>query len=208
MELKEYLKIIRKNFKIIIAIGIITAISAFVFSIMQPVKYEVSLSLTIVKDKTQITNDFKYDGYYALQSSEIIADSVEQWLKSPEVVSAIYQEAEVKQDFKNIKSYTKKFTAYKMSSQFVEVKFKSNTKKEAKKISMATVEIINAKTKKLKKASEQEISFSINSGNPVVVESKPDAILNLIIGFISGLVLGGFVVFGKRYLNCHCEEPE
>ena len=200
MELKKYLKIIKRNSKLIIAISIITAVSAFVFSAAQPIKYETSLSLAIIKDKTQATNDFKYDGYYALQASEIIANSIEQWLKSPEVVNAIYQKSEINQDFKSIKSYTKKFTAQKMSPQYVEVKFKSNTREEARKISTATVEIINAKTEKLKETSEQEISFLINSEDPVIIESKPDAILNLIIGLISGLALGIFVVFLRRYL--------
>jgi len=200
MELKEYLKIIKKNSKLIIAISIITAVSAFAFSVVQPIKYETSLSLSITKNKTQKTNDFKYDGYYAFRTSEIIADSVEQWLKSPEAVNAIYQKAEVDLEFKNIKSYTKKIIAKKMSPQFVEVKFKSNTREEAEKISAATVEIINAKIEKLKKVSEQEISFFISSENPVIVEDRPNAVLNLIIGFISGLFLGMFFVFLRRYL--------
>jgi len=201
MELKEYLKIVKKNFKLIIIIGIITAVSAFAFSVAQPVKYETSLSLSIIKDKTQITDDFKYNGYYALQTSEIIANSIEQWLKSPEIVDAIYRKAEINQDFEDIKSYTKKFTAKKMSSQYVEVKFKSDTREEAERISTATVEIINNKTEKLKEISEQEVSFSVSSENPVIVESKADVFLNSIIGLVSGMALGIFVVFLRRYLS-------
>jgi capsular polysaccharide biosynthesis protein len=201
MELKEYLKIIKKNSKLILIISIITAASAFVFSVVQPVKYETSLSLTIIKDKTQITDNFKYDGYYALQASEIIADSIEQWLKSPVTVDAIYKEAQVDLEFKNIKSYTKKFIARKMSSQQVEVKFKTNAREEAEKISQAVAEVINNKVKILKESSEQEISFSVDSENPVIVESRPDAILNLIIGLVSGLALGIFIVFLRRYFS-------
>jgi capsular polysaccharide biosynthesis protein len=201
MELKEYLKIIKKNSKLFLIIGIITAVSAFIFSIAQPVKYETSLSLSIIKDKTQVTDNFKYDGYYALQTSEIIADSIEQWMKSPETVDAIYKEAQVDSEFKNIKSYTKKFIARKMSSQQVEVKFKTDTREEAEKISQAVVEIINNKVKTLKESSEQEISFLVDSENPVIVENRPDAILNLIIGLISGLALGIFIIFLKRYFR-------
>jgi capsular polysaccharide biosynthesis protein len=80
MELKEYIKIIRKEFKLILIAAIITGSSALLFSTIQPVKYETSLSLFVNKDKTQETDDFKYDGYYALQASEIISDSIEQWL--------------------------------------------------------------------------------------------------------------------------------
>ena len=199
MELKQYLKIVRKNSKLILAIAVLAALFSFIFSAIQPAKYETSLSLLISKNKTQETDDFKYDGYYALQAGEIMADSAEQWLKSPEVVNAVYQKAGVNQDFRNIKSYTKKFTARKMSSQYVEVKFNTPAKKEAEKISRAIVEIINDKAEALGKNSGEEVSFSVSGTNPVIVEDNPNIFLNLFIGFISGLALGVFAVFGKRY---------
>lgn len=201
MELRNYIKIIKRNSKLIIAVSVVTAMSAFLFSVAQPLKYEVSLSLFITKNKTQETDDFKYDGYYALQASEIIADSIGQWMKSPEIVNTIYQRAEVAQDFKNIKSYTKKFIAKKMSAQYVEVKFKTSDQEDAKKISTATVEALKSKIKNLEENSEQELSFSIESGEPIILESKPNAFLNLIIGLISGLMLGIFAVFGKEYFS-------
>ena len=201
MELKEYIKIIRKNFKLILSMAIITGISAFLFSVIQPLKYEVSLSLFVNKDKTQETDDFKYDGYYALQAGEIITNSVVEWLKSPEIVNSIYQKAGVAYDFKNIKSYTKKFTAKKMSAQYVEVKFKTNNEENAEKISSAVVEVIKSKVKNLGENSEQELSFLVENEKPVIIESRPNAFLNLIIGLVSGFVLGIFIVFGKEYLS-------
>ena len=199
MELKEYTTIIKKEFKTIITIGIIVAVSAFLFSTIRPVTYEASTSLAINKNKTQNTDDFKYDGYYALQTSEMLADTIVEWIKSPTVVNAIYQKAEIDQDFKNIKSYTKKFTANKMSSQHVEVKFKTDTRENAEEISSALVEITNDKIKAIEKESEEEISFSISSENTIIVENRSNAFLNLIIGFISGIILGIFIVFGKKY---------
>ncbi len=201
MELKEYLKIIKKNLKLILAVGAIAGLSAFLFSSFQPVEYETSLSLLISKNKTQETDDFKYDGYYALQAGEMIADTIVEWTKSPAMVNAIYQEAEVSGNFGSIKSYAKKFTAKKMSSQHIEIKFNSNTKESAEKISSAAVKIINDKIKTLEKNSEEEISFSVSGESPIIVEKNPDALLNLFIGFISGLILGIFLVFGKEYFS-------
>ncbi len=201
MELKEYLKIIKKNLKLILAVGAIAALSAFLFSSFQPVKYETSLSLLISKNKTQETDDFKYDGYYALQAGEMLADTIVEWTKSPAVVNAIYQEASVHGNFGSIKSYAKKFTAKKMSSQHIEIKFNSDTKESAEKISSAAVKTINDKIKTLEENSGEEISFLIKGENPVIVEKKPDMLLNLFIGFISGLILGIFIVFGKEYFR-------
>ncbi len=201
MELKQYLKIIGQNKKIIIAIAVLTALFSFIFSVVQPMKYETSLSLLISKSKTQETDDFKYDGYYALRASEIMADSVEQWLESPDVVNLVYQKAGINPDFRNIKSYTKKFRARKMSSQYVEVKFNTFTKKDAEKISLAIIKVINGKAEALEKNSGEEVAFSVSGTNPVIVENRPDIFLNLFIGFISGLALGIFAVFGREYFK-------
>lgn len=201
MELKEYIKITQKRARLVLTVGILVAVSALLFSVFKPVKYETSLSIFINKNKTQQTDDFKYDGYYALQAGEIIADSVQQWLKSPETVNAIYQKAQIDPSFKNIKSYTKKFNAKKMSAQYVEVKFESNSEEEASKISSAVVEIVKNKVKNLEKNSEEELSFSIENENPIIIESKADVYLNAIIGFVSGLFFGVFIAFGKEYFG-------
>jgi capsular polysaccharide biosynthesis protein len=88
-----------------------------------------------------------------------------------------------------------------MSPQYVEVKFKTNTKDKAEKMSSAIIKVINAKVKALSENSEQEISFYIENKNPIIVESKPNVFLNSIIGLVSGLILGIFIVFGKEYFS-------
>ena len=201
MELKEYIKIIKNNLKLIFVTALITSFSAFLFSSLQPVKYETSLSLFLSKDKSQMTDDFKYDGYYALETSGIIADSIVQWIKSPELVDSVYQKAQIDGNFKNLKSYTKKITAKKMSPQYIEVKFETNNTDQANKISVAIIDEINSKIQKIQEDSEGEIAFLISNENPITIKKEQNIFLNLIIGLISGMILGIFFVFFKRYLK-------
>ncbi len=201
MELKEAIAIIRGKIKTITVISLLTALSALLFSAIQPVAYETSLSLLVAKEGTQGTDDFKYDGYYAFQTSEVLSDSIGQWMKSPETVNEIYKEAGISPDFKNLKSYSGKFTAKKMSSQYIEVKFKTAKKEEAEKLSSAITKVINEKTRKIQEDSEQEISFRVNSGNPVILETKPDIPVNSAIGLISGAIIGIFFAFIKEYFK-------
>ncbi len=201
MELKQYLKIIKENAKLILIITLLTVLFSFVFSAIKPTKYDASLSLLISPNKTQETDDFKYNGYYALQAGEIIADSTEQWIKSPEFVSAVYQKVQLDPNFRNIKGYAKKFKADKMSSQYVEVKFETDTKEEAEKISQAITKILNNKTEILAENSQEELSFVIVGSQPIILESRPNIVFNMIIGLIAGLFLGIFTVFGRRYFR-------
>ncbi len=201
MELKEYIKIIKNNLKLIFVTALITSFSAFLFSSLQPVKYETSLSLFLSKDKSQMTDDFKYDGYYALETSGIIADSIVQWIKSPELVNSVYQKAQIDGNFKNLKSYAKKITAKKMSPQYIEVKFETNNIDQADKISTAIIDKINNKIQSIKKDSEGEIAFLISNENPITIKKEQNIFLNSIIGLISGIILGIFFVFFKRYFK-------
>ena len=201
MELKEYIKIIKNNLKLIFVTALITSFSAFLFSSLQPVKYETSLSLFLSKDKSQMTDDFKYDGYYALETSGIIADSIVQWIKSPELVNSVYQKAQIDGNFKNLKSYAKKITAKKMSPQYIEVKFETNNIDQANKISTAIIDKIDNKIQSIKKDSEGEIAFLISNENPITIKREQNIFLNSIIGLISGIILGIFFVFFKRYFK-------
>lgn len=199
MELKSYLKIVRKERKMILTFAAVTALSAWIFSISMPAKYETSVSLLLKKEGSQPTDEFKYNGYYALESGKIIADNIEKLLQSPLVVDEIYRNSAVDPAFKNIKGYKKKFTAHKMSNMYVEVSFEAESREDAEKISRALTETVGRKVEETKKESEEEIAFSIDNSQPIIIESRPDARVNTLAGLISGLLLGTLAAFLKKY---------
>lgn len=199
MELKEYFKIIEKDKRVIIKTTILTLAFAIAFSYLQKTSYESSVSLFIIKNGTQSTDEFKYDGYYALQSGEIVADNLEKMLQSPQVVSEIYQTANIDSNFDKIKKYKKSFTVHKMSNQYVEVSFNSETRENAEKISKSITKTVQQKMEQAKSSSEDEVSFSIENNAPVIVEKKPDIALNSLIGIFSGFFLGVIIVLIKKY---------
>ncbi|MDD3190203.1 MAG: hypothetical protein PHI66_00720 [Candidatus Pacebacteria bacterium] len=201
MELAEYIRIIKKEQKTILKAGALTAFFALIFSTYAYTGYEASVSLFLTKSGTQQTDEFKYDGYYALESGEIVSDNIEKWLKSPQVVSEIYSEARMDPGFRNIKNYKKKFTANKMSNQYVEVSFETDSAESAEKISSAINRVIKRKMNEMSAESEEEISFSVKETDPVIIEKKSNLPLNVFAGLFSGLFLGTFFVFLKRYLN-------
>jgi capsular polysaccharide biosynthesis protein len=199
MELKEYLRIIKKDKGVIVKTIILTLAFTIAFSYLQKTSYESSVSLFIIKDGTQSTDEFKYDGYYALQSGEIVADNLEKMLQSPQVVSEIYQTANIDSNFDKIKKYKKSFTAHKMSNQYVEVSFNSETRENAEKISKSITKTIQQKMEQAKSSSEDEVSFSIENNSPVIIKKEPDIALNSLVGIFSGFFLGMIIVLIKKY---------
>lgn len=199
MELKSYLQIVAAQKKLILACGLIAALAAWGFSASAPTEYDASVSLFLQKSGSQATDQFKYDGYYALDSGEILSDNIEKLLQSPQVVDAIYQESAVDPEFRNLKSYKKKFTAHKMSNLYVEVSFEAESEADAKNISQAITRVVNARMETLDRESGSEIAFRVADAEPIIVATSPDANTNALFGLVSGLLLGVFAAFLKKY---------
>jgi len=73
MEFREYLKILQQEKSIIINTVIILMFFTTVFTLLRPVSYASDLVLLISRKGTQATDNYKYDGYYAVQASDILA---------------------------------------------------------------------------------------------------------------------------------------
>ena len=201
MELRQYAKLIKAQKKMIFATTLVTACAASVFSIYMPASYQTSVSLFITKNGTQDSQEFKYDGYYALESGEIVADNIEKMLQSPQLVEKIYGASGIDPDFKNLKAYKKEFTAKKMSNSYVEVTFETGSRDDAIRLSESLSNIVDEELTKASDDSQQEISFTIGENEPVILESRPDVRMNFLIGIVSGLFLGVFIAFLKKYLS-------
>lgn len=200
MELRDYLKIIKKHYKLILIITILVGASSFVFTLKRPVVYDTSLSLFITRTTTQATQDYKYDGYYAIKAAELFSDTVRQWLQSPEVVIEIYKKAGIDLELESLRKLGKILKVYKMSPQYVEVRFKAEEKEKVQKISSVIPSVLQSKAQQLAWSSG-DLAFYIRATSPVIIENKPKPLFNGLIGLISGFVLGIFVVFFREYFK-------
>ncbi|MBU3965715.1 hypothetical protein KKG29_01875 [Patescibacteria group bacterium] len=216
MELKEYIKILQKEKKLIVGTVLILLLSVALFSALKPATYDTDLPLLVAKSGAQDTNDYKYGGYYAVQASEAVADNISQWLKSASVVNEIYSRAGIigSSDPLNkfgvaprrlrgdsLKALSKFFKADKVSSQYVRLNYRTGDKESAAKIAKAVESVIGEKLESLEKLSNGEISFKIISGGPLVVKSADNIFLNGFLAVVAGLFLGIFLALGKEYFR-------
>jgi len=201
MELREYLKILRQEKNIISGSVVILMVFATIFTLLKPVSFSSDLALLISRKGTQATDNYKYDGYYAVQASDIFSDNISQWLASASVASEIYSRANMKADFTDFKQFSKIFKATKLSSQYVDVRYSAKDEQSAKVIARAIVDVLQEKTDSLSKSSNEEISFNIIYNDPLVVRSENSIWWNNLLAAIGGLFLGILLAFGKNYFG-------
>ena len=70
---------------LIVIIAITGLASALVFSILRPAYYDTSLAFSINRINLQTTENYQYDGYYAIQASDLFSQTVMSWMMTPSV---------------------------------------------------------------------------------------------------------------------------
>jgi capsular polysaccharide biosynthesis protein len=172
-----------------------------VFSGLKSIFYENDMLLLISRNGTQNTADYKYDGYYAVQASDVFADNISQWLSSASVASEIYSRAGAENKMRSLKDFSKVFKADKLSSQYVRVRYETNDKETAIKLARAMTDVLQEKADLLSASSIEQIGFKIIYSDPLSVKVQSDFVLNGILAIMGGLFLGVFIVLGKNYLS-------
>lgn len=120
---------IYKNFlkKNALFLGIIVTVGfsiGLVITNLIPVSYDVSLALNIER-KTNDTGEFyTYDGYYAIQSTELFGKSVASWFVTPDFVEDVLRNVDKSDiDKLSVKDFRTVFTPEQVSANVIEVGF-------------------------------------------------------------------------------------
>jgi hypothetical protein len=108
-------------------LGIITVIgisAGLAVTRLLPVSYDVSLALNIERKTNDTGNFYTYDGFYAIQATELFSKSVASWFVTPDFVEDVLRNAD-KSDINklSVKDFRRIFTPEQVSANVVEVRF-------------------------------------------------------------------------------------
>ena len=193
MELKEYIIIFKKHFKLFLLVIVLAIAAGVIFQIARPLTYKAFLTLNITREGSQETENYKYDEFYRLQADERFADTVVRWLESPRITADIYERAGV--------ADSKKFKARRLSSQMIGVIYITSNTKEAQDLAGSVIEILNQETKKLNEYQKNETWFKILGSEPVIIENEFNLWKLVLISLLTGIFLGGWAVLIRHYLE-------
>jgi len=91
--------------------------------------YIVSLS------EREVAPDFRYDGYYALSSTDLFAATLTAWVQTTEAVVAAYELAGIERETDDAQELVQSVTANKTGPQIIEITVRHKEKAVAEKLS-------------------------------------------------------------------------
>lgn len=200
MELKDFFSVVKKYLAIVLLVVFVIVSATAFFSVMTPQKYQSSASI-LIQPTREPTTQYQYGGYYAIQASELFADTILGWLKSSEVMSEIFQDAKIAVTSDNIAALSGQIVARKVPPQNVELQLNDKDQARSKMLMQAIIDVVKNKTDIINKNAGEGSTFTIISSDILTMPIKPSITLNITISIFIGLILGIILVFLREYFS-------
>ena len=184
---------LKRLIRISVALIVVGALAGGIVASVLPVTYESSLSFTVNQINKQETQDYQFDGYYALQASDLFSDTIVSWFQTPSFLLEVYNRAGVEPNIESISSFTSRFKMRKYSAQNLVLNFSSPEKEKAEKVSAAIIEHVEERASELNQNADREALFEVIGSEPVIVKKDLTIAMGIIYGAIVGLVIGLFI---------------
>mgnify|MGYP000567710053 CR=1 FL=1 len=206
MELRDLFRIFKKQRTFYVGVVLFCVLAAWIWQNNQPVSYQATLLINIGRAGVSETTDYTYDSFYRLQADERFADTVVRWLSSPRVVEDIYREARLNPETLGTKALGSVFSAGRLSSQIVSVKYSGENKKALEGMATAAVTVLNRYTDTLNTEAREKSWFVVIGSEPVIRDARVSMLLTLVVSLVLGLFVGFWAVLWRHYMTGNNEQ--
>ncbi len=193
MGLEELLRFLRRSGAIVLGTAVFVAAVAGLTAMTRPAGVEASIAFAVNRINRETTPDFQYDGYYALQASDLYAQTVVSWFSTPAVVRDIYAKANLPTDLGTLGAYAAKFQTKKYSAQNIVVRFTEQDEPTAAKLAAAVIAALRDRTATLNETADRKSLFEIVASDPVIAPRRPPVATVTVLGGLAGVLLGLFL---------------
>lgn len=201
MELRDYISIYWKQRWLIVTVMLVATVTTYVVTAIRPIRSGVSTSLAVNRINREVTPDYQYDGYYALQAADLFAQTVVSWFRTPAILQEMYLKANLDPQIKSVDSLPSRFRVKKYSAQNIVVRFSETNDDRARRLSAAIGEVMTERAEALNQNVENKSLFAISASQPVIAPERFNpwvaAAAALVLSF--GLALG--LVAFRHYLR-------
>jgi len=191
MELFHYFRVHGRYWRLSVVSFLAILAVGYTWAYTRPSRFQTSVALVVRQSQSQPTEDYQFDGYYALQSADIFAQTVVSMLQAPSVVVEIYERAGMATQPRSWRSLSDRFKAKKQSAQNILVSYTTPSAEEATKLADALTGVLTSRITSLNSAANSKSVFQLESSRPVTVESKPQPV---VIGLAASIVWAAIIL--------------
>lgn len=189
MELREFFAIFVFHKKIFWGVIFSSMVIGIIFFFAQPQAYKTSMTLNITRDHVQSTSEYMYDDFYRLQADEKFADTAVQWILSEHLRVKVFGP-----------SSSANISAKRMSSQVIDVEYKTRSVDSAKESAEKLISVLNIESQKLNKMQQKIGWFVILGSDPIIMDATYSFHFLLMLFFAIGFFIAFWSVMIIHYV--------
>lgn len=201
IDLREYFAIIKKRFWIIALLAIISAVISGVISffMLKPV-YQAKSTLIVNADKQAETQIVTGDQITVTQKLAVTYGEI---IKSRAVLDDVIKNLNLETTYESLSG---QITVSPVNdTQIISISVQDTNPQRARDIANEIPNVFENEAKRITKANDvQVIDKAILPKNPI----KPNKVMNVLIAFVLGTMIGLFVVFLIEYLDNKIKTPQ
>lgn len=131
---REFINALRQRAFVLVAVAAIAATVTYGLVSRLPERHEVYFSYVVSLVERESGEEFRFDGYYALQATDLFAATLAKWVAAPEVVAAAYMEAGLPLPAQSGQQLTRTVRSEKSAPQLVQVTVMHNRRDGAERL--------------------------------------------------------------------------
>lgn len=137
-----YWKTTRRYLLRVLLLSVVAALVAWGMASRVAPTYEVHFSYLVSLSARDNVNEYRFDGFYALQATDLFAATLAKWAAAPEVVVRAYQEAGLEVPSEDPRTLTRSVRAEKVAPQLVAVTVRSQSRDVAEALAVGLQDVI------------------------------------------------------------------
>ena len=201
IDLREYFGIIKKRFWIIALLAIVSSLVSGIISffMLNPV-YQAKSTLIVNTDKQTETQTITGDQINVTQKLAVTYGEI---IKSRVVLDEVIKNLNLNTTYEALSGQIT--VSPVKDTQIISISVQDTNPKKARDIANQIPSVFTKEAKRITKANDvQVIDKAILPKNPI----KPNKVMNVLIAFVLGTMIGLFIVFLLEYLDNKIKTPQ
>jgi len=185
-----YFAKVRAALPIIAMAGVLVSLVVYGVVGRQGPTHEVHFSYLISLADQKPTEDFQFDGFYALQATDLFSATVASWLTTPEVIARSFEVKGLPLPSEDVSRLQRLVTAEKKAPQLVEVTVRNRDLETSQKLAEGLREVMQQNVSVYHEQTVPALTFRVTTTEPWNGTQTPAATLVATATFLAILILG------------------
>jgi capsular polysaccharide biosynthesis protein len=191
---KQYWRTVQQKTPIVLMVSFVVALVAWMIVRGIGASYEVHFSYLISLSQREEVSDYSFDGYYALQATDLFTATLAQWIKTPEVIVEAHKEAEINLKSSDPRALGRRIKAVKTAPQLIEVTVKGESRQETERLAQGVRMVMKNNVERYHDKGIPALRFRVVETEPWVGQQKLSIVPIVVATFIFIFFMGINVV--------------